>query len=84
MKTKNRQEWLDQAIIMLMVEFKAEGLKLPKYRATIGLPSRGAFAAKKRTIGQCFYPECSKDKTTEIMISPTRDKPLRNSGNNSA
>ena len=76
MKKKTRQEWLDQAIVLLMKEFKPEGLKLPKYRATVGLPSKGAFAAKKRTIGQCFYPECSKDKTTEIMISPTRDKPL--------
>ena len=73
---KTRQEWLDQAIILLMEEFKPEGLKLPKYRATIGLPSQGAFAAKKRTIGQCFYPESSTDKTTEIMISPTRDKPI--------
>jgi hypothetical protein len=72
---KTRQEWLDQAIILLMAEFKPEGLKLPKYRATIGLPSSGGFASKKRTIGQCFYPECSADKTTEIMISPTRDKP---------
>lgn len=71
-----RQEWLDKAIILLMAEFKPEGLKLPKYRATIGLPSKGAFASKKRTIGQCFYPECSKDHTTEIMISPTRDKPI--------
>ena len=76
MKIKTRQKWLDTAIILLMKEFESEGLKLPKYRATIGLPSRGAFAAKKRTIGQCFYPEASKDKTTEIMVSPTQDKPL--------
>jgi hypothetical protein len=73
---KTRQGWLDEAIVLLMAEFKPEGLKLPKYRATIGLPSSGAFASKKRTIGQCFYAECSSDKTTEIMISPTRDKPL--------
>jgi hypothetical protein len=73
---KTRQEWLDEAIVLLMMEFGPEGLKLPKYRATIGLPSKGAFAEKKRTVGQCFYPECSTDKTTEIMISPTRDKPL--------
>ena len=73
---KTRQEWLDQAIVLLMAEFKPEGLKLPKYRATIGLPSSGAFGIAKRTIGQCFYPECSTDKTTEIMISPTQDKPL--------
>ena len=59
-----------------MAEFKSEGLKLPKYRATIGLPSSGAFGIAKRTIGQCFYKECSKDGTTEIMISPTQDKPL--------
>lgn len=72
---KTRQEWLDQAIVLLMAEFKAEGLKLPKYRATIGLPSSGGFSSKKRTIGQCYYPDCSADKTTEIMISPTRDKP---------
>ena len=72
----NRQEWLDKAIILLMAEFKPEGLKLPRYRATIGLPSSGAFGIAKRTIGQCFYPECSSDKTTEIMISPTQDKPL--------
>tara|TARA_R110000823_G_scaffold45912_1_gene118179 strand:+ start:1904 stop:2503 length:600 start_codon:yes stop_codon:yes gene_type:complete len=73
---KSRQEWLDQSIVLLMAEFRAEGLDLPKYRATIGLPSSGAFGAKKRTIGQCFYKECSTDGTTEIMISPTQDVPL--------
>lgn len=73
---QTRQEWLDRGILLLMKEFKAEGLKLPKYRATIGLPSSGGFSQKKRTIGQCFYPECSTDGTTELMISPTRDKPL--------
>jgi hypothetical protein len=71
-----RQQWLDIAIVELQKEFKKEGLKLPKYRATIGLPSKGGFSAKNRTIGQCYYPAASKDKTTEIMVSPTQDKPL--------
>ena len=75
-KTLPRQTWLDLLIVAMAEEFKRDGIKLPKYRATIGLPSRGGLAARNRTIGQCWYPEASADGTTEIMVSPTQDVPL--------
>jgi hypothetical protein len=32
---------------------------------------------KKRIVGQCWYPECSADATTEVFISPVRsDGPI--------
>jgi len=75
MKILNREDYLTKASnIILAGLFVKAGYKLPeKLRLTCGLPSKGAFGAKLRTIGQCWSPEVSSDDTIEIMISPTVD-----------
>jgi len=75
MKILNREDYLNQASdIILAGLFVKAGYDLPdKLRLTCGLPSKGAFGAKLRTIGQCWSPAASDDNTTEIMISPTVD-----------
>ena len=72
--TQTKEEWLTNAVLQLEAEFKNEGLTMPaKWRISSGFPSKGGLAVKKRTIGQCWSPEASKDGTTEIIISITQD-----------
>jgi hypothetical protein len=69
-----KENWLSDAVLELETEFKSVGLTMPaKWRISSGFPSKGGLAAKKRTIGQCWSPEASKDGTTEIIISITQD-----------
>jgi hypothetical protein len=76
--TKTKENWLHNAVVELATEFKSEGLTMPKkWRISSGFPSKGGLAAKKRTIGQCWSPEASGDKTTEIIISITQDNVLK-------
>tara|TARA_R110000823_G_scaffold157648_2_gene288473 strand:- start:101 stop:688 length:588 start_codon:yes stop_codon:yes gene_type:complete len=75
--TQTKEEWLTNAVLQLEAEFKNEGLTMPaKWRISSGFPSKGGLAVKKRTIGQCWSPEASKDGTTEIIISITQDDAL--------
>lgn len=76
-----REQWLN-----LLTEryrdgiFKeqAPGFTLPdKLRISVGWPSKNGLGRKKRTIGQCWSPECSEDQTTEVFISPTLGEPYR-------
>ena len=77
MKTQNRELWLTRLAKELERLFKTAGApKLPAYRVTCGWPSRKALTRKNKTIGQCFDKSCSKDKTTELIISMYIDKPL--------
>ncbi|CAB4200311.1 hypothetical protein UFOVP1339_38 [uncultured Caudovirales phage] len=78
MATKlTREEWLIRCAAALSPHFKKAGYTLPKnIRMTCGLPSKGGFSQKKRTIGQCWPISASADKTIEIFISPTQDQPL--------
>lgn len=41
------------------------------YRVSCGLPSKGAFSKKLRTVGEAWHSKCSEDSTCEIFISPT-------------
>jgi len=75
-----REDWLVALAKQFEKTFKQNSAKLPKYRITCGPPSRGAFAAHKRTIGQCFAPTMSADKTTEIIISMTQDHAMTVAG----
>ena len=77
MSNRTKENWLTEAVNLLALEFKIEGLVMPKkWRISSGFPSKGGLAAKKRTIGQCWSPEASKDGTTEIIISITQDDEL--------
>jgi len=73
-KTTSREIWLQRLVEQL--NRKLFDKKMPAYRVTCGWPSRGALATKQRTIGQCFYPAASKDKTTELIVSMALDDPM--------
>ena len=45
-------------------------LIIPEVRVSCGLPSRGAFSRKKRTIGECWGGMCAADKIPQLFISP--------------
>jgi len=75
-----REGWLIKLARKFEKAFKKEGQKYPeKMRLSCGLPLTGAFS-KVRTIGQCFYPSNSKDKSIEIFISPVEDDKFKVAG----
>jgi Peptidase family M48 len=45
-------------------------------RVTIGFPSRGALAVKRRRIGECWATSASANGTAEVLITPLLDDPL--------
>jgi hypothetical protein len=69
-KYKTREEWLNAACALMKPYVESKGGKWVPVRVSVGWPSKNALSSKKRAIGQCWSPECSADKTTEIFISP--------------
>ena len=54
--------------------FTKNGQTVPAdVRVSCSLPSRKAFASKKRTIGQCYSRSCSVANVNEVFVSPTID-----------
>lgn len=69
----NRETWLIALSALLKTHFNEAGYHLKgSTRVSCGWP-RG----KKVIIGQCWSYTMSKDKTTEIFISPNIDDPLQ-------
>lgn len=69
-KFPTREEWLQAALKEFTPLFIAKDRKVPAIRVSTGWPSRKALSAKSKSIGECWSPECSEDKITEIFISP--------------
>lgn len=69
--TVTREAWLRDCAEGLRPLFAQNGAEIPLYRISCSLPSRGAFAVRKRVIGQCHADENSADGRFEIMISHT-------------
>ena len=71
----NRETWLDNACDQLNAAFfNANGYELPKkMQVSCGFPH----AATSKSIGQCWAPTASKDKTTQMFVSPVLDEPIR-------
>lgn len=67
-----REEWLLGAVKKLAPLFRKHGHKLPAIRVSCGFTGAG-----RKSIGVCYYPDGSKDKTTEIFISPTKADSMR-------
>lgn len=70
-----REEWLmkfTDKLKPLLWDYRdhSTGIVPDKTRVTCGWPSKGAFSSKRRTIGECWSSNASKDGTTEIFISP--------------
>ena len=77
-KYNTREEWLNAAaMIMHLGSLQTPNITTDrKFRVSCGLPSRGAFASKRR-VGECWHEVCSSDHVNEIYISPTLDDPLQ-------
>ena len=76
----NRETWLTNAATELEAAlFNPLGKSLPeKWRVSCSWPSSRANGKNKAgsTIGQCFSPLASDDKTTEIIVTMSQDDPL--------
>jgi hypothetical protein len=75
---RNREAWLTELAARAEVFFR--GFDLGRYRLTCGWPSRGGLAKKARRVGECYAPECSRDGTHEIFVSPVLDDPQEVAG----
>jgi hypothetical protein len=72
-----REAWLNAAVIALTPWFLEAGSPLTNpVRVSIGFPSRGALATKRRRIGECWAIGASTDAHSEILITPFLDDPL--------
>jgi len=67
MKNLNREAWLEQAAKQVEGAILTPlGHSLPKHRVSCSWPS----SRPTKVIGQCWFPEASEGKITEIFISP--------------
>ena len=80
MACTTREQWLIDLAKQLEPLFIEQGATLPKYRIACGFPSKGGLSAKNRTIGECWNPNASADNTTEIIMSITKDEPMKVAG----
>lgn len=72
-----REAWMQRAVELFRPMFTKVGGKLPaRVHVSIGFPSNRALSVKKQTIGQCWAPEASSDKTTHLFISPVHAGPV--------
>ncbi len=76
-KAINREHWLTEAVACLEREVFGNYSIPSNLRVSCGLPSKGAFSTKKRTVGQCWDAEATIDKHFEIYISPVLSDPLK-------
>jgi len=73
----NRESWLTEAVNKLRPDFDRLGFPLPGgIRVTCGWPSKSALSAKRKRVGECWSPDCSKDGHHEIFISPCLADPV--------
>lgn len=72
-----REEWLNAAVAIIRPYLlDVSQTTVPDtFRVSIGFA--GGRGKKGDTIGQCWYPEASTDKHTEMFISPVLAEPSR-------
>ncbi|MBK5145873.1 transcription elongation protein SprT [Budviciaceae bacterium BWR-B9] len=72
-KARTREEWLNNAILLLDPVFENLGAPLPaKIRVAIGFPSGGL---RGKSVGECWDPSVSRDGCYEIFIRPDYEYP---------
>jgi hypothetical protein len=65
-----REDWLEQAVILLREYMASCSLYLYSYpRASCGFPSRGGEGRTVRTVGQCFSPKVCRDGRSQVFIA---------------
>lgn len=63
----NRETWLNEMAQRMAPKFEELGYPLPKFRVSIGFPSRGANSGAN---GECWNKSCTADESFSIFISP--------------
>lgn len=66
MKHATREAWLEAGVELLRPTLTF----VDNPHVSVGFPSKFALSRKKRRVGECWDPECSHDKRTQIFISP--------------
>lgn len=76
MKVATREEWLNKAVRLLNKSVFVPNKFIPPQdiKVSCGFPSMGAFASKRRRIGECWYPQTGKSH--QLFISPVLVKPI--------
>ena len=69
-----REAWLNAAARLYSPWFSEQGYPLPAFRVACGFTSYGA---RGKAIGQCWSPVASADGTSELMVSPKLDAPMK-------
>lgn len=69
----NREAWLEVAVQKLRPVFLGHGYEIPDLRVSVGWPSSGGLATKKKTIGQCWFGTMAADGKPQLFISPLLD-----------
>ena len=68
---KTREQWLIDAVNLLKEDFKTIGKTVPAVRVSVGFPSKGGVARRKRTIGECWPRKASSDGVNQMFFNPT-------------
>lgn len=79
-KFETREQWLLEAVKLMVPLFADKGYKMPPVRVACGWPSVKAISAKSRRIGECWAPFASTDKVSQIFISPCLIEPAAAQG----
>jgi hypothetical protein len=56
------------------------GWDLGRVRVACGWPSHRGLSPHRRVVGQCFGPESSAGKVSELFVSPVLEKPMEVAG----
>jgi hypothetical protein len=75
--TSTREQWLLAAVDHLRPAFCDHGVPLPAaLHVSVGFPSTGALARRRRRIGECWAAEASRDGLYHLFLSPLLAEPL--------
>lgn len=74
-KFKTREEWLTALVNHMRPAFKKKGFPLPEHiRVGCGWPSSRALSTTRRTLGEYWHPDASRDqKAANVVISLALD-----------
>jgi hypothetical protein len=71
-----REKWLRAAVERLRPDFAALGSPVPPaVQVSVGFPSVGALARRKRRIGECWPAAASRDGLHHLFLSPLLGDP---------
>ena len=72
--TLNREAWLQAAVQKLRPMFQGFNHVVPDIAVSVGWPSSGGLAKKRKTIGQCWYGTMTANNVPQLFISPLLDE----------